>query len=278
MQFDSPPHVPLWRTVFKRTRTAGIPRIEASAAQLPPGDLAGYRTVCGFPDLDTLPPCFPDLLCRGLQLAVLTAPAFPVGLLGIVHVRQQITQDRAIRASEALSGRVWVEGSRAGRRGGEFDLHTLISAGADDVWHGVTTILSRDLPRLPSAGTERGARMTENADPRAEHTATWTLPADLGRRYARVSGDVNPIHQYGWMARLFGFEGAIIHGWWTLARCLAELEAARVPPNGRLTVEARFLAPLFLPSTPIFSSTSGPLGQTFFVRDGGRLALQGTLT
>ena len=34
--------------------------------------------------------------------------------------------------------------------------------------------------------------------------ATWKLPGDLGRRYASVSGDRNPIHMHPLSARLFG--------------------------------------------------------------------------
>jgi len=49
------------------------------------------------------------------------------------------------------------------------------------------------------------------------------VPAGLGRRYSRVGGDINPIHLFDVTAKLFGFDRAIIHGMWTLARCVAEL-------------------------------------------------------
>ena len=54
--------------------------------------------------------------------------------------------------------------------------------------------------------------------------ARWHLPDDLGRRYASVSGDRNPIHMHALTAKAFGFPRAIAHGMWTKARCLAALE------------------------------------------------------
>lgn len=269
MSFERPPSIGLWAMGTHRGRGGAIPRIEAAAARVD-GDPRAYAAVTGAPLDAALPVCFPDLLCRGLQLAVLTAPAFPVPLLGIVHVRQQIHQRRAIARDEPLSGRVWVEGQRTARRGGEFDLHTVVDAGGVEVWHGVTTILSRHLP----GDGERRDPPAPTAYTPARSTA-WALPESLGRRYARVSGDVNPIHQYAWSARLFGFSRPIIHGWWTLARSLAELDR----PPGPAEVDARFLTPVPLPSTAWFTAGApGPDGaQAFTVRTRDRAALEGTI-
>ena len=75
---------------------------------------------------------------------------------------------------------------------------------------------------------------------------------DVGRRYAKVSGDVNPIHLHPLGARLFGFRGAIAHGMWTKARCLAALQS-RVPDA--LTADVAFQQPLPLGSTVRFLTT-----------------------
>ena len=76
--------------------------------------------------------------------------------------------------------------------------------------------------------------------------ATWRVDAATGRRYAAVSGDVNPIHLYPWTARAFGFPRAIAHGMWTAARALAALEG-RLPEA--LSYDVTFGKPLLLPST-----------------------------
>ena len=62
-------------------------------------------------------------------------------------------------------------------------------AQVEEVWRGVTSILSRDLPG-------HGERRASPEEPAFKRTRSvrWRLPADLGRRYAAVSGDYNPIH------------------------------------------------------------------------------------
>jgi acyl dehydratase len=80
--------------------------------------------------------------------------------------------------------------------------------------------------------------------PLREH---WDLPSGLGRRYARASGDRNPIHLHPLTARLFGFPRHIAHGMWTFARALAGTGA--VAGSEQLTARAEFKAPVLLPST-----------------------------
>jgi acyl dehydratase len=77
-------------------------------------------------------------------------------------------------------------------------------------------------------------------------TARWRVAADTGRRYAAVSGDVNPIHLAAPAARAFGFPRAVAHGMWTAARCLASLEP-RTPDAHE--VRLAFRRPVLLPST-----------------------------
>jgi acyl dehydratase len=72
------------------------------------------------------------------------------------------------------------------------------------------------------------------------------VPDDAGRRYAKVSGDVNPIHLSGLTAKALGFKRAIAHGMWVKARVLGAL-AGRLPEA--LEVDVAFRKPLFLPST-----------------------------
>jgi acyl dehydratase len=78
---------------------------------------------------------------------------------------------------------------------------------------------------------------------------TWRLGGDVGRRYAAVSGDHNPIHLYPLTAKAFGFRRQIAHGMWSLARCVAALEN-RLPDA--VTVHAAFRKPILLPSTVAF--------------------------
>jgi acyl dehydratase len=92
--------------------------------------------------------------------------------------------------------------------------------------------------------------------------ARWDLPAELGRRYARVSGDRNPNHLYALTAKAFGCRRQIAHGVWSKARCLASL-AGRLPDA--VTVEVAFKKPVLLPGTVAFGSVRPGDGYVFFL-------------
>ena len=94
-------------------------------------------------------------------------------------------------------------------------------------------------------------------------TATWRIPDDAGRRYAKVSGDVNPIHLSGLTAKAFGFKRAIAHGMWVKARALGAL-AGRLPDA--LRADVVFTKPLFLPSTVTLSTEQADGGWDVAVR------------
>jgi len=61
------------------------------------------------------------------------------------------------------------------------------------------------------------------------------------------SGDYNPWHLYGFLAKLFGFRKAIAQGFWSVSKCLAEMQD-RVPKYP-LKLEVEWKRPLFMPST-----------------------------
>jgi acyl dehydratase len=123
------------------------------------------------------------------------------------------------------------------------------------VWRETSTYLRRT-----GNGTGPGiARRTESR-PVGTPRARWRVPDDIGRRYADVSGDHNPIHLHPLTARLFGFRRAIAHGMWSLARCLAYYEG-RLPDA--YTVDVAFRTPILLPATVSLTATA----DTFALHD-----------
>jgi acyl dehydratase len=90
--------------------------------------------------------------------------------------------------------------------------------------------------------------------------ATWYARSDIGRQYAKVSGDYNPIHLSELSAKLFGFPTAIAHGLWIESRTLAALDDHLPDSNVDITVE--FQKPVRLPSEVTLSaSAAGSHGQ-----------------
>ncbi|MEU1590233.1 MaoC/PaaZ C-terminal domain-containing protein [Micromonospora sp. NPDC005710] len=204
--------------------------------------LADYDRICGFRLSDRLPATFPHVMGFPLALRLMTAPDFPLPLVGLVHVGNRITMHRPVTADETIDFTTYAEDLRPHDRGRQVDVVLVGSVGGAEVWRGVSTYLGRE---RTSGGREPGERP---AAPTA--TAHWRVEPRVGTEYARISGDHNPIHTSRLGARLFGFRRPIAHGMWSKARCLAALEA-RLPDA--YTVEVAFKLPVPLPSTVSFA-------------------------
>ena len=253
-----------------------IDAIEATAwkVQPDPAQVAHYRRICSIPDGPAVPLAYPHVLAVPLQMAVITCSAFPLPTLGLVHVAQTIEQLRSISVGEALRLHVRVQGHRVVRSGVEFDLMTRVECGGEDVWRAVTTCLSRG---GGTGGKRTGPKPApaQGEEPDRIRSMLWQVPADMGRRYAAVAGDWNPIHLWPVTARLFGFKRAIVHGMWSLARVLAELDDLASAEQCR--VETRFKRPIMLPAKVLFTASAGDGCTDFAVTsaDGQRLHLDG---
>jgi acyl dehydratase len=227
-----------------------VPRLEGSVAQVRArgGHLARYRSVCGFGDDGDLPITYPHVLAMPLQFAILTHPRFVVRLMGLIHIANEIRQERPLPAGAEYGLRSWIEGHHESDRGHVFDLYTAVDDRQGTAWLERSTLLAR----RPSSGkpASRGARQALRYEkPPAEvqaSVATIDVPRSMGRRYGWLSGDLNPIHLFDRGARWFGFERAVAHGMWSMARSFAALGPDALAPPVLAQVEFKF--PLFMPA------------------------------
>ncbi|MGY1821987.1 MaoC family dehydratase [Geodermatophilus sp. SYSU D00079] len=238
-----------------------------------PADVAAYARVCGFGVTGTLPVTHLHVLAFPLHVALMADRSFPVALPGLVHVRNRIDALRPIGVGEALDLEVWAERFARHPRGATVDLCASVSAAGAEVWRSRSTYLARGAT-APDGAPRSDVEVTVGALP--DGAVRWTVPADAGRRYAGVSGDVNPIHLSGLTAKAFGFKRAIAHGMWIEARALAALEG-RLPEA--LTADVAFRKPLFLPSTVTLATAPVDGGWDLVVRNAaaGTEHLRGTV-
>ncbi|MER5865200.1 MaoC/PaaZ C-terminal domain-containing protein [Kitasatospora sp. NPDC002040] len=245
-----------------------------------PGRLADYRRICGFPAVTAvtaapadgpLPPTYPHLLAFPAALRLMTAPGFPLPLLGLVHIANTVGIRRPVAAREPLAVEVWTEGLREHPRGTAFEVVAVARAAGEEVWVSRSTYLHRSRPGGPPVPVAAGV------EPLPGPFESWPLTGATGRRYAAVSGDRNPIHLSALTARPFGFRRAIAHGMWTKARALAAL-GDRLPPAAE--IEVAFRAPVPLPGTVRFAAAERD-GRTELLltdRAGTRTHLRGSVT
>lgn len=223
--------------------------LEVPEVRIDRDHLAAYDELCGFTLADRVPGTYPHVLSFASQLRLLTSQDFPFPAVGMVHIANSIIVHRPITGSALLTLRVEARDLRPHPRGRQLDLVTDAFVDGEPAWQGISTYLRR------GAGGDEGAdRPGPGPIELPPGDVTWRLPADLGRRYAAVSGDRNPIHLNPLLAKAFGFPRAIAHGMWTAARALAAVQH-RLPDRYRYDVA--FGAPILLPSTVTLAVRAG---------------------
>lgn len=263
----------LVRGAARRKNAGGtLPAVEyrASGRGIDAAALAEYQKLCGFRVSSLVPSTFVHVQTFPLSMTVMGAADFPFPLLGLVHVNNRITQIRPIDAAETFDLRVLADRLRQHPAGQQVDVEAQASVNGEIVWLGTSTYLHRSGP-----APIRGPRTEAPEVPPA--IAYWDLPADLGRRYAAVSGDRNPIHLSRLSAKAFGFPRAIAHGMWMNARVLGAMEA-QLPAS--YTADVAFKTPAFLPSRVAFAADRTTDGWVLDLRNAknGKPHLAATIT
>jgi acyl dehydratase len=209
--------------------------------------LAAYDRVCGFRLRDELKATYPHIVAFPLAMELMTDTSFPFPVMGLVHIANRIELLRPMTAAEPFDVRVWAADLADHDKGTQFQVHAEASVAGEPAWKSSSTYLHRS-----SGGGGNGKKEREpQPETGSGGHAIWEVPGDIGRRYAAVSGDRNPIHLHPLSAKLFGMKAPIAHGMWTKARCLAALEG-ELPET--YAVDVRFKLPIFLPSKVVFST------------------------
>lgn len=237
--------------------------------------LTAYQHLLGESASDALPAGFVHVLAFPVATALMVRADFPLPLVGMVHLANAVEQRRPLHLGEELDVRASARDLRAHRSGTQVDLVTEVrAAGSDDVaWRGVSTYLAKGVRGSDARPADDDARATfEPPVP----TGQWRLAGDVGRRYAEVSGDRNPIHLSALGAKAFGFPRTIAHGMYTASRALADVGAAR---GDAFTWTVEFAKPVLLPSTPQVRVAAADGGFAYAAWNGrsGSLHLTGTV-
>jgi acyl dehydratase len=181
-----------------------------------------------------------------------------------------MTGHRPVGVGETVTVTTRADEVRPHPKGRTVDVVTSVDAGGQVVWESTSTYLHRE---VSTGSTGEGSvepspsvELVETTDVPTGSTdvvpgrVTWRLAGDLGRRYAAVSGDHNPIHLYPLTAKALGFKRQIAHGMWSLARCVAVVEN-RLPDA--VTVDVIFKKPIFLPASVAFGVATYDDGLAF---------------
>lgn len=257
-------------TSFKRPGpVASLPpaSLALSKVVLDAAHIARYAQVCGFAPAahgHPAPLTYPQMLTFPLVMHYMTSSACPWPAMGTVHLANAITQHAPLAAGDAVRVELHAGELLAHEKGQVFTLvlRVLREADGECAWQATQTLLRVGVrapvgqPFEPELGSD--GPLTRDGG--------FDAPADIGRLYAAVSGDYNPIHLWPLTAKLLGFRRAIAHGLWTQARALALLQPDGVPQQASL--HTVFKRPLLLPAqATLWHAGVSPDEQIFEVRD-----------
>ena len=231
--------------------------------------LQDYNQICGF-ESNQMPATYPWVRAFPLIMSVLVSKQFPLPAMGQVHLRNQISVHSPLDLDKPFNITAAVDHSELSSKGLEWSMQISVTVDNQIVWSSCSTFLYRC-----NTGIERSSKPLHEAQGDLQ---SWQLPSDLGRHYASISGDYNPIHLSALSAKLFGFKHAIAHGMWSKARCLAAMDS--LIPQAGYSVDVNFLKPVFLPSKVNFYSNLSDSQRQFslFNASAEQMHLQGYIS
>jgi acyl dehydratase len=229
----------------------GLPNIKATWKDAKADSIAlnDYLLTLNLEKGDTLPILYPHVMAGSMHMNMLSHKAFPIRLLGSVHLKNTITQIKAIADDAVMDIKSEIGTYRLVEKGVEFDFTTDAYVNGEKVWEEVSTYFQTGrFGGKENPSTEKSFELDSLNAP--EETGSWHVPNNRGKRYAKITGDYNPIHMSPLAAKLFGFKRDIAHGFGVLAEAI-EYSAAINTAGGlekSLQVDVVFKGPVFLDS------------------------------
>lgn len=208
--------------------------------------------------LPYLHPCFPQLLGLQQHISALSHSNSPFSLIGLVHIENEIRQYQPL-TFDALSLHCYFDKIRPHRYGVQADINIEVSQGGEHC----QTVCSSYLYSLPlddfiDATVKAKSTSTELTLSQLATHSNLDFKPGIGRRYAQISGDYNPIHLAKWSAKLAGFNNVMAHGNHVLALTISKLNHNWLLPKERVAISTQFKRPIILPSTAVLNTSVLP--------------------
>lgn len=226
--------------------------------------LAAYNNITSYKGLQGgVHLMYPSMLTRPLQFELMASDNFPFPLPGLVHLTNRVELFSPILSDSKYNLEVFLHDKLSLHEKGYivYMQCNVYCVHSDElVWRSTSGMFhfDKNASQEGVGGEFYQSKIKQNDMANIKECEKWTHAADLGRKYARISGDYNPIHLSAASAALFGFtKGAILHGMFTKAKAVSAL----MPPIESLfnnnteepmaEVYAEFKTPLYLPSETV---------------------------
>ena len=182
-----------------------FPQIEAklNGVTIDKKQLAEFNSICRINSGDKLPCLYPLTLIYPLVQRMMANKAAPLSLFQVLNSRIQLLQYRKIGVDEILDVSCVIVNHRIREKGLEMDITSVIKSSGEPVWETTQTFYYRGKHGSPD---KTYIPPQFKPIPDAAEVARWHLQGGNGYRFAKLSGDGNPIHFWKSYARLLGFK------------------------------------------------------------------------
>ena len=217
------------------------------------GQFSRYLESFGFKENKKIPAPFFYLATQTSQLLLLTQSRFPLSPAGLVHLGVCFEQQRTLITDDWQNSQAGnyilmsIVNQRHSKKGLVFDIETEFYNQQKTLFLKITNTY---LARAIKVNSHEGLpvlcdfnQVSQTAVPSFD--SDITLNQHAGKRYARLSGDYNPIHLSRFTAKLFGFKRPIIHGIYLVSEAYAQLHNQQSSPPQKGVFQ--FKSPFYLP-------------------------------
>jgi len=182
-----------------------------------------------------------------LQLRLLEGLGVP--LSRALNAGARVESLAPLPAGEPMIVRAWLK--RVDDRGDRAILEVASSTGTPSAPNALHAEMTLVLRRRRSKSTK--PRTPHEVPEDARELGRLVIPTRAGRDFAKLTGDLNPVHWLYPYARMQGFSHVINHGFSSMARTMELLIRTEYggEPRSLKSFECRFTKPLLLPADPL---------------------------
>jgi hypothetical protein len=220
--------------------------------------LAAHKYCTYFGYAQKSPLCYLYTLAQKAQLALMVDPAFSITAPGLVHLENRLQSFQSLSFDKPfdLLTRVNVPYKDEG------SLIPVFTVDFIQEGEKVASCESLYLAKRKRKKKKKTKKSEVQPSIRPDHQEEWALDRSLGKQYARISGDWNPIHTSKVFARISGFSAPILQGWYAVSRITQKIED--VFGKEVTDIDVSFKQPILLPGPQVLEIQSNPEGGFLF--------------
>ncbi|MCB0735896.1 MAG: hypothetical protein KDC92_00190 [Bacteroidetes bacterium] len=203
--------------------------------------LEAFKAYFGFEQ--EIPLAYLYLLAQRAQAAFMLTKSYGLPIPGTIHLNNQLKQTAVGKVHEPFDLRLTC--SIAYKDVGSLHPKFLV-----EIYQNGQSVAECESHYLVKRKSKNKGTKREKPIPKislAEFEETWHLPKDIGKQYAEVSNDHNPIHTSKTAAKLLGFRAPIAQGWCVVSKAINAIE--RSTQKNITSINVGFNEPAYLPST-----------------------------